>query len=115
MNVFATFQPIDEASQVLVRFLPYISIIVVGIGLGSAYLYSRFITKPLLYINERAQKMANLDFSENIVVRSNDELEELSNSLNEMSNNLQKTMNDLQIANEQLKMILKRKKNRNKT
>ncbi|PGW66930.1 two-component sensor histidine kinase, partial [Bacillus thuringiensis] len=34
--VFATFQPIDEASQVLVRFLPYISIIVLVIGLGSA-------------------------------------------------------------------------------
>ncbi|WP_342503841.1 HAMP domain-containing sensor histidine kinase [Lysinibacillus sp. FSL L8-0126] len=110
VNVFATFQPIDEASQVLVRFLPYISIIVVGIGLGSAYLYSRFITKPLLYINERAQKMANLDFSENIVVRSNDELEELSNSLNEMSNNLQKTMNDLQIANEQLKDDIERER-----
>ncbi|KEK10540.1 histidine kinase [Lysinibacillus sphaericus] len=110
VTVFATFQPIDEASQVLVRFLPYISIIVVCIGLGSAYLYSRFITKPLLYINERAQKMANLDFSENIVVRSNDELEELSNSLNEMSNNLQKTMDDLRIANEQLKGDIERER-----
>ncbi|AMO34150.1 ATP-binding protein [Lysinibacillus sp. fkY74-1] len=110
VTVFATFQPIDEASQVLVRFLPYISIIVVCISLGSAYLYSRFITKPLLYINERAQKMANLDFSENIIVRSNDELEELSNSLNEMSNNLQKTMNDLRIANEQLKDDIERER-----
>ncbi|WP_025115093.1 HAMP domain-containing sensor histidine kinase [Lysinibacillus fusiformis] len=110
VTVFATFQPIDEASQVLVRFLPYISIIVVCISLGSAYLYSRFITKPLLYINERAQKMANLDFSENIVVRSNDELEELSNSLNEMSNNLQKTMDDLRIANEQLKDDIERER-----
>jgi len=36
VTVFATFQPIDEASQVLVRFLPYISIIVVCISLGSA-------------------------------------------------------------------------------
>ncbi|MFB7155678.1 ATP-binding protein [Lysinibacillus sp. NPDC056232] len=110
VTVFATFQPIDEASQVLVRFLPFISIIVVVIGLGSAYLYSRFITKPLIYINEGAQKMANLDFSENIVVRSNDELEELSNSLNEMSNNLQQTMLDLQKANEQLKDDIERER-----
>ncbi|WP_155590833.1 sensor histidine kinase [Lysinibacillus cavernae] len=110
VTVLATFQPIDEASQVLVRFLPYISIIVVCIGLGSAYLYSRFITKPLIYINEGAQKMANLDFSEHIVVRSNDELEELSNSLNEMSNNLQQTMIDLQIANEQLKDDIERER-----
>ncbi|MFJ8104033.1 MULTISPECIES: sensor histidine kinase [unclassified Lysinibacillus] len=110
VTVFATFQPIDEASQVLVRFLPFISIIVVVIGLGSAYLYSRFITKPLIYINEGAQKMANLDFSENIVVRSNDELEELSSSLNEMSNNLQQTMQDLQKVNEQLKDDIERER-----
>ncbi|WP_242272821.1 HAMP domain-containing sensor histidine kinase [Bacillus cereus group sp. BfR-BA-01310] len=101
--VFATFQPIDEASQVLVRFLPYISIIVLVIGVGSAYFYSRFITKPLIYINEGAQKMANLDFSEKIEVRSTDELGELSNSLNDMSINLQQAMFDLKKANQQLK------------
>ncbi len=110
VTVLATLQPIDEATHVLVRFLPYISIIVVCIGLGSAFLYSRFITKPLIYMNEGAQKMANLDFSENIVVRSNDELEELSNSLNEMSNNLQRTMLDLQKANEQLKNDIERER-----
>ncbi|KAA0755143.1 HAMP domain-containing protein [Bacillus sp. AR2-1] len=108
--VFATFQPIDEASQVLVRFLPYISIIVLVIGLGSAYLYSRFITKPLIYINEGAQKMANLDFSEKIEVRSMDELGELSNSLNDMSINLQQAMFDLQNANQQLKSDIEKER-----
>ncbi|QWH31891.1 HAMP domain-containing protein (plasmid) [Bacillus mycoides] len=108
--VFATFQPIDEASQVLVRFLPYISIIVLVIGLGSAYLYSRFITKPLIYINEGAQKMANLDFSEKIEVRSMDELGELSNSLNDMSINLQQAIFDLQKANHQLKSDIEKER-----
>ncbi|MGE7891759.1 ATP-binding protein [Bacillus cereus] len=108
--VFATFQPIDEASQVLVRFLPYISIIVLVIGLGSAYLYSRFITKPLIYINEGAQKMANLDFSEKIEVRSTDELGELSNSLNDMSINLQQAIFDLQKANQQLKSDIEKER-----
>ncbi|MEH7277695.1 HAMP domain-containing sensor histidine kinase, partial [Bacillus toyonensis] len=108
--VFATFQPIDEASQVLVRFLPYISIIVLVIGLGSAYLYSRFITKPLIYINEGAQKMANLDFSEKIEVRSMDELGELSNSLNDMSINLKQAIFDLQKANLQLKSDIEKER-----
>ncbi|MCE5172191.1 HAMP domain-containing histidine kinase [Paenibacillus profundus] len=108
--VSATFQPISEASQVLALFLPYVSIIVVAIGIGSAYLYSRFITKPLLYINQGAQKMANLDFSEKIEVRSNDELGELSNSLNEMSINLQQTMLDLQKANQQLKSDIEKER-----
>ncbi|SMF63834.1 two-component system, OmpR family, sensor histidine kinase VanS [Paenibacillus uliginis N3/975] len=108
--VSATFQPISEASQVLALFLPYISLIVVVIGIGSAYLYSRFITKPLLYINQGAQKMANLDFSEKIEVRSNDELGELSKSLNEMSINLQQTMLDLQKANQQLKSDIEKER-----
>lgn len=108
--VFATFQPIDEATQVLARFLPYISIIVLVIGIGSAYFYSRFITKPLIYINEGAQKMANLDFSEKIEVRSTDELGELSNSLNDMSINLQQAMFDLQKANQQLKSDIEKER-----
>ncbi len=101
--VSATFQPIDEATQVLVRFLPYISIIVLVISVGSAYFYSRFITKPLIYINKGAHKMANLDFSEKIEIRSMDELGELSNSLNDMSINLQQAMFDLKKANQKLK------------
>ncbi|MCU5600873.1 MULTISPECIES: sensor histidine kinase [Bacillus cereus group] len=108
--VFATFQPIDEASQVLVRFLPYISIIVLVIAVGSAYFYSRFITKPLIYINEGAQKMANLNFSEKIEVRSMDELGELSNSLNDMSINLQHAMFELQQANQQLKSDIEKER-----
>lgn len=108
--VYATFQPIDEASKVLVRFLPYISIIVVVIGIGSAYLFSRFITKPLIYINRGAQKMADLDFSEKIEIRSMDELGELSNSLNDMSINLQQTMFDLQKANQQLKSDIEKER-----
>lgn len=84
--------------------------IVIIIGIGSAYLYSRLITRPILYINQGAQKMANLDFSEKIEVRSNDELGELSNSLNDMSNNLQQTMFDLQKTNDQLKSDIEKEK-----
>ncbi len=108
--VSATFQPIDEASQVLALFLPYLSVIVIVIGIGSAYLYSRFITKPLLYINQGAQKMANLDFSEPIEVRSTDELGELSTSLNELSVNLQQTMQELHNANRQLKSDIEKER-----
>ncbi|HDR7367244.1 sensor histidine kinase [Bacillus toyonensis] len=110
INVEATLQPIDEASQVLILFIPYISIIAIIIGIGSAYLYSRLITKPILYINRGAQKMANLDFSEKIELRSNDELGELSNSLNDMSINLQENIHALQQANQQLKSDIEKER-----
>lgn len=110
LNVEATLQPIDEISQVLTLFIPYISIIVIIIGSGSAYLYSGLITKPILYISQGAQKMAYLDFSERIEVRSNDELGELSNSLNDMSINLQENINALQQANQQLKSDIEKER-----
>ena len=110
LNVEATLQPIDEISQVLTLFIPYISIIVIIIGIGSAYLYSGLITKPILYISQGAQKMANLDFSEKIEARSNDELGELSNSLNDMSINLQENINALQQANQQLKSDIEKER-----
>lgn len=110
INVEATLQPIDEASQVLILFIPYISMIVIIIGIGSAYLYSRLITKPILYINRGAQKMANLDFSEKIEVHSNDELGELSNSLNDVSINLQENIHALQQANQQLKSDIEKER-----
>ncbi|MBN6888204.1 two-component system, OmpR family, sensor histidine kinase VanS [Cytobacillus horneckiae] len=108
--VSVNFPPIDEASEVLILFLPYISIIVIIIGVGSAYLYSRFITRPLIYINQGAQKMADLDFSEKIEVHSNDELEELSNSLNNLSFNLQQSMLDLKKVNQALKTDIEKER-----
>ena len=110
LHVQATLQPIDEASKVLIRFLPYISLIVIVTGIGSAYLSSKLITRPILYINQSAHKMANLDFSEKIEVRSNDELGELSKNLNDMSVNLQQTMFDLQKANHQLKSDIEKER-----
>ncbi|QIW21195.1 sensor histidine kinase [Bacillus thuringiensis] len=110
LNVEATLQPIDEASQVLMLFLPYIGIIMIIISIGSAYLYSRLITRPIIYINQGAQKMANLDFSEKIEVCSNDELGELSNSLNDMSINLQENMHALQKVNQQLKSDIEKER-----
>lgn len=110
INVEATLQPIDEASQVLILFIPYISMIVIIIGIGSAYLYSMLITKTILYINKGAQKIANLDFSEKIEVRSNDELGELSNSLNDMCINLQENIHALQQANQQLKSDIEKER-----
>ncbi len=108
--ISVNFPPIDEASEVLILFLPYISIIVIIIGVGSAYLYSRFITRPLIYINQGAQKMANLDFTEKIEVHSNDELEELSNSLNNLSFNLQQSMLDLKKVNQALKTDIEKER-----
>ncbi|MGH1089080.1 ATP-binding protein [Bacillus mycoides] len=102
-SITATLQPIDEASNAILMFTPYIAVIIIVVSLGGALLYARIIAHPLLKINHVAKHMANLDFTQICEIRSRDEIGELSNSLNELSYNLQQTMSELQEANEKLK------------
>ena len=109
-----TLQPVGEVSDILFLFIPYISIIILIFTVISVSFYSKTITKPLLEINKRAKKMADLDFNETWVVNSEDEIGQLSNSLNQMSNNLQKSMSDLKNANTQLVSDIQRKQEEEK-
>lgn len=103
INIESTFQPVDEAANVILMFMPYIGIIVIIMSVAGAIIYSRMITKPLLQLNKVAKHMAGLDFSKKSEVDSEDEIGELSQSLNNLSSNLQRTMADLKKANEKLK------------
>ncbi len=103
LTVLAPLQPIDEAAKVIIRFLPYMLIVIGLISMIGAYFYSHLLTKPLLKLNKIAKKMANLDFSLESTINTNDELGELSKSLNRLSINLQNSMNELKQANDQLK------------
>lgn len=110
LNISATLQPVDEASRVLVLFVPYIGIIILLISATGAFFYSRIISRPLIRINTAAKKMADLEFVTIDHYSSSDEIGQLSNSLNEMSANLQRTMKDLHKVNEQLTVELIRRK-----
>lgn len=101
--VSATLQPIDEAAQVILMFLPYMLIAIVIISFIGAYIYSNILSKPLLKLNQTAKQMAQLDFSTQSSINTQDELGELSRSLNALSKNLQVSMNELRATNSQLK------------
>ena len=110
LTIIKTLQPINEASRVMSLFIPNISIITLVVSLIGAYIYSRIIARPLIRINQAAQKMANLEFSTIIKYSSSDEMGQLSKSLNEMSANLQQAMNNLHHSNEQLKIEMKKER-----
>jgi two-component system, OmpR family, sensor histidine kinase VanS len=103
LTASAPLQPIDEAAKVILMFFPYMLMIIGLISVIGAYFYSNLISKPLLELNKTAKKMADLDFSTDSRIDSNDELGELSSSLNKLSINLQENMNELKSANAQLK------------
>lgn len=102
---FFTLHEIESLDNIFVVLNPYY-MAMYGIFLGLiiiiSYFYSRWISKPLLQLNETAKSIAALDFSKSALAKSKDELGELAESLNEMSANLEKTIVALTKSNNQL-------------
>ncbi|GGA11643.1 two-component sensor histidine kinase [Paenibacillus marchantiophytorum] len=92
----ASLQPVDEAVQMLKDYYLYMIALVILLIVLAALYYSRKIAKPLLQINQSAKKIASLDFSETISIRSKDEIGDLSQSINSLSQTLHSYIKKLQ-------------------
>ena len=97
-----SLQPVNEALFVLKGFYFYAFVIGLLLIIIISFYFSKVITKPLLKINKATNKLAQLDFSEKIDVRSNDEIGEISKSINSLSTRLENTISDLKTANKKL-------------
>lgn len=92
----ASLQPVDEAVQMLKDYYVYMVALVILLIVLAALYYSRKIAKPLLQINQTTKKIASLDFSETISIRSKDEIGDLSQSINSLSRTLNSYIQQLQ-------------------
>lgn len=97
-----SLQPIDEAMGVIRDYYVYYLLLAVGFILLLSFFYSRMIARPLIHMNDIAQRMANLDFAAVSDVKSHDEIGSLSASLNSLSHNLNHSLGELTRLNEQL-------------
>ena len=59
LEVVMTLQPVDEASDVISKLMPYIILIALLIGIIGAYIYSNVITKPLIEVIESEREAEN--------------------------------------------------------
>lgn len=92
----ASLQPVDEAVQMLKDYYVYIvGLVMLLIILASSY-YAVKIARPLLLINKTTKRMASLDFSERIKIRSKDEIGDLSQNINFLSQTLHSYIHQLQ-------------------
>ncbi|GIN72692.1 two-component sensor histidine kinase [Bacillus sp. J14TS2] len=91
-----SLQPVDEAVQMVKEYYIYLIVFVMLLVLLASFYYSKKIASPLLKINQTAKKMANLDFSESVTVKSRDELGTLSENINTLSDTLHKHIKQLQ-------------------
>ena len=95
-------ESIRESAQISNQFLIIVGLICIVISSIITYFLSRAFTKPIMELNDIAEKMSNLDFSKKYDVTTNDEIGTLGTSINKLSENLEKTIADLKTANMEL-------------
>lgn len=110
--VFAitSLQPVGEAVDVMRDYYFYAFLVALLFIAVMALLFSKIISKPFIKMNQVATRMANLDFSEEVPVKSMDEFGNMAVSLNRLSKNLGTSLNELKIANEQLQRDIEKEK-----
>lgn len=79
-----------------------LSLLALAISLGIGILTSRWITQPILQLNQASSAMAAGSLSQAVTESSVYELEELTQSFNRMAQQLEESFNTLEQANEQL-------------
>lgn len=79
-----SLQPVDEAISVIRQFYPYFFGIIVLCVILLAFIFCKWLAKPLISINQITGKIANMDFTEKLPLHSTDEIGQLSQNINYM-------------------------------
>ena len=67
-----------------------------------SYYLSKHITRPLVYLDKKAQRIAAKDFTISTEIKSKDELGDLETSLNDIASSMDKALSDIQDMNDKL-------------
>ena len=110
VSVRTMYKPIDEATQAIKLFMPFMIVIGLIVSLAIARIYSKFIDKKLREVNSYAKKISLLDFSEKIDISGNDEVAQLYGNLNIMSDRLNIAIKDLEESNKSLKSDIEKER-----
>ncbi|KPU44357.1 signal transduction histidine-protein kinase BaeS [Oxobacter pfennigii] len=90
-----SLQPVDEAISVIRQFYPYYFGFTFLCIIFLAFIFMRWLAKPLLSINHITGKIASMDFSEKLPVRSEDEIGQLSQNINYLSSQMETYIDQL--------------------
>jgi signal transduction histidine kinase len=100
--VWTPMAEIAQNASVSNRFTAIVAIITIFImGLWAYYISDRF-TQPIKEINKITKRMAELDFSKTLDIKTEDEIGQLSQSINHLSYRLDDAIGELNRENKQL-------------
>ncbi|BBB91995.1 MAG TPA: HAMP domain-containing sensor histidine kinase [Methylomusa anaerophila] len=94
--------PVSESATVAGQFMLFTGLLSLLAGGAWAYVFARKFTTPILELNQIAQHMSQLDFSQKCTIARGDEIGELGNSINNLSDQLDTAISELNKKNRQL-------------
>lgn len=102
---FVTVQNVVITGFEKAYFNRYFLAIYIFIGLlllCAAYFIAHRVSRPIKHISTVTEKIANLDFSEYVAFKGQDELSHLAANINRMSDNLELALTELKSSNQEL-------------
>lgn len=105
----SNFESIQESVTLANRFLGYVGLAAVIVGVIAMLLVSSRFTKPIKELADIAKQMSNLNFEVKYPVKGKDEIGELGSSINALSDKLRDTISELKSANNELQIDLQKK------
>jgi two-component system sensor histidine kinase VanS len=93
---------INESTTIANRFFLFTGLLTIILGGVAVFLFANRFTKPIMEVNDIAQRMSRLDFSKKYPVQSKDEVGQLGMSINSLSEQLHKAISELTEANKKL-------------
>ena len=104
-SVDSITESIDFAS----RMFTSISFALLVFELLVVLIISNIFSRPIIEMNRVARRMANMDFSAKVEIKSRDEIGELGESMNNLSSTLELSIKDLKNANIELSNDIRKK------
>ena len=98
------------AVRALVQMAPWLLLVLLIFSLPCAFIYSRYITRPIVRMSGIAGKMAELDFHWECGEKRRDEIGKLGRSLDQLARRLDTALTDLESANQALRGEVERER-----
>lgn len=103
LEITSQKDPIQENVELATGVTTVIAVIALLLTLAFISLYAKRFTKPLIKMSEVTEKMSELDFSEKLDIKRNDEIGALSENINKLSASLDTALAELKETNESLR------------
>lgn len=92
-------QTVNQATEALRQVFLWLILAVLAVSFIGALFYSRYITRPVVKVNNIAKKMSELEFDWRCDDNRSDEIGMLGKSLNELADKLSQALADLRETN----------------